>query len=419
MAQPKLTATGGTLKLNTTGQAPSNPAPESETSCMDTSADDAAVLVLPERQGPIASTEPLTAEFFKNLIGENTRTVTEKIQTLSEDLLTLSRTVDANKDGIRKATTEIEKQADVISEQKAMLLELGERVSLLENRGSSRAPGGTGPVGKSLDYLRARRAVRIWPVDRTSEEALWRGTGEFIHTALKISEDEVSPDDIESIVTVPDPRLPIGNLHDEAIVTFYCARKRDSLLANAANLASFRDSAGRPTAGVRLGFPVELDDTFRLLSRFGTRLRARHGEGTKRHVKFDDHESSLIMNIKLPGDEQWSRVTPSMAREDLAKTTREEAATIMKRISSNAPGPRQRLAAPAGNEVRAQRDGATGSSLELGNQALMAARTVPNYGSQADSRTTAPRTTTTVTGPSSQSGPKPRRDWAPRNTGKR
>ena len=303
MAQTRLTATGGTLKLNSTSQGQANPAPVQEPSSMDTSAEDGAILAPPVDQGQLASKEPLTAEFFKNLIGENTRTVTEKIQTLSEDLLTLSRTVDSNKDGIRKAATEIEKQADVIAEQKSLLLELGERVSRLENRGTPATPGVAGPARKSMDYLRARRAVRIWPVDRTSEEALWRGTGEFIHKALKISEDDVSPDDIESIVTVPDPRLPIGNLHDEAIVTFYCARKRDSLLANAANLATFRDNAGRPTAGVRLEIPVELKDTFRLLSRFGTRLRARHGEGTKRHVKFDDLENSLIMNIKLPGDE--------------------------------------------------------------------------------------------------------------------
>ena len=172
------------------------------------------------------------------------------------------------------------------------------------------------------------------------------GTGEFIHDALKISECEVSQEDIESVVAVPDPRFPNSNVNNEALVTFYCPRKRDLLLSNSQYLSSFVDSAGRPTAGIRLEIPAELDDTIRLLARFGTRLRARHGEGTKRHIKFDDNDASLFINIKLPGDETWSRVSLAMAKADLEQTTREESARLMKKLSaSSGPGPRQRLAA--------------------------------------------------------------------------
>ena len=35
--------------------------------------------------------EPLYADFFKNLIGENTRMITGRIDTLSEDLIGLAR----------------------------------------------------------------------------------------------------------------------------------------------------------------------------------------------------------------------------------------------------------------------------------------------------------------------------------------
>ena len=130
-------------------------------------------------------------------------------------------------------------------------------------------------------------------------------------------------------------------------MTFFCPRKRDILLSNSPHLSSFVDSAGRPTAGIRLEVPAELDDTFCLLARFGTRLRARHGEGTKRHIKFDDHDASLFINVKLPGDDMWSRVSPAMAKADLEQTTREESARLMKRIlAGNGQGPRQRLAAP-------------------------------------------------------------------------
>ena len=131
-------------------------------------------------------------------------------------------------------------------------------------------------------------------------------------------------------------------------MTFFDAKRRDLVVTSAAKLASCFDNAGRPMAGLRLEIPGDLMDIFRLLSRFGTRLQGKHGEGTKRHVKFDDVENSLYMNIKLPGDETWSRVTPEMAKADLDTTTRAESAKILRRIAvkEGTTGPRQRLMAP-------------------------------------------------------------------------
>lgn len=70
-------------------------------------------------------------------------------------------------------------------------------------------------------------------------------------------------------------------------------RQRDMLMLGMPNLASCADSDNRPTSGVRLEIPRELGATFRLLLRFGTRLQAQHGEGTKRHIKLDDYEASF------------------------------------------------------------------------------------------------------------------------------
>ena len=84
--------------------------------------------------------------------------------------------------------------------------------------------------------------------------------------------------------------------------------------------------------------------TFRLLSRFGTRLRARHGDGTKRHNKFDDFNASLYAVIKLPGDEHWTRITSEMARRDLDSSFRQEEEATQKRLAlKRIPGPRERL----------------------------------------------------------------------------
>lgn len=104
---------------------------------------------------------------------------------------------------------------------------------------------------------------------------------------------------------------------------------------------------GKPNAGIRIEVPGELSDTFRLLTRFGARLRARHGPGTKRHIKFDDYVGSMFANIKLPGDTGWMRITPAMARQDLEASLREETSATQKRLAVKLmPGPRERLNKP-------------------------------------------------------------------------
>ena len=124
-------------------------------------------------------------------------------------------------------------------------------------------------------------------------------------------------------------------------------RKRDLVMAGSVNLAYEVGPDRRPTAGTRLEIPPELKGTFRLFTRFGTRLRARHGEGTKRHIKFDDFKGSLVTNVKLPGDENWTRVTPQMAKDDLEASMREEDSRNQARLAAKlVPGPRERLALP-------------------------------------------------------------------------
>ena len=351
LAQSRLTSSGGTLALHGTGAAVDPPAAPLSTEVDPPNAPTGMAAVTPVVQK--IQSEALSADFFRNLIGENTKTVTAKIDAMSADIRTLTRSVAANSSEIGKNTEELKKQAEIIVHQKSALDELSVRVATLESQGNAgRPPPPDQLPRKSPEYLRARRSVRIWPIDGSSEDSLWRGTGDFIHSALGISEEDVGQDDIESVTAVPNPKFRIGNVREEAIVTFFSHVKRDAIMSGAVNLATHIDAAGQPTAGIRLELPPELMDTFRLLSRFGTRLRARHGDGTKRHVKFDDMEASLYMNIKLPGDESWSRVSPQTAKADLDKATRTESADILRRIAAPAAptsGPRGRLAAPTGN----------------------------------------------------------------------
>ena len=249
--------------------------------------------------------------------------------------------------------TEVRQNSLNIAEQKSQMDGLAERISRLENGG----PRFNRAELRSPAYLIARRSVRMWPIENTNANTLWKGVGEFLHKALGIPESDIGPDDIESITAIPDPRYTAGNLNKEALVTFFCPRKRDIVVSSSPNLSNLMDK-GLPTAGLRLEIPDELMGQFRLLSRFGTRIQARHGTGTKRHVKFDDVDGSLFMNIKLPGDETWSKVTVETARLDMEKTARDESESVLKRIQSKPMppkvplnGPRERLAvaAPTGS----------------------------------------------------------------------
>ena len=168
----------------------------------------------------------------------------------------------------------------------------------------------------SGEYLKARRSIRMWPVKGVTESELWGEAGEFLHRQLAMRADDVGQDDVEDVRRVAGER-PVDGIRDEVIVVFKDPRKRVFAMAHSVNLAEYVDQTGRPTAGTRLEVPEELGDTLRLLARFGTRLRARHGAGTKRHIKFDDYNGSMFANVKLPGDATWTRVSPSMARDDL------------------------------------------------------------------------------------------------------
>ena len=113
--------------------------------------------------------------------------------------------------------------------------------------------------------------------------------------------ESVGQNDVEEVKRVEEHRSP-ENIKDEVIITFKDKKIWDLAMISSVNLTDCVDGAGKPTASTRLKIRPELKDTFRLLSRFGTRLRARHGKRTKRNIMFDDYSRSLYANIKLPGE---------------------------------------------------------------------------------------------------------------------
>ena len=122
MAQSRLIATGGSLGLNTAnhGAATAGTAPI-QGEVMEIAGGQplmgaaSAAPVL----GNQAPGEPLTAEFFKNLIGENTKMITGKIDKLTTDLITLTSSVESNRAEIAKLVSATERQGTMLEAQKA------------------------------------------------------------------------------------------------------------------------------------------------------------------------------------------------------------------------------------------------------------------------------------------------------------
>ena len=295
-----------------------------------------------DTRGPASGTV-VTTDFLLKALKENTDHL---LHSFDARLGAVAEKVGRNTAKIDAHDKAIKLQDEINTKCREDLLQLTDRVRVLEE-GKPAAQQNEERVALSDDYLLARRTARLWPVVGTGLNELWGEVGEFLHGLLGIPEDDLNQNDIENIcVATPGP-FP-GPVHDEVLVTFKDKKKRDLVMASSANLANAVDALGKPTAGTRIEVPPQLDDVFRLLSRFGTRLRARHGKGTRRHIKFDDYLGSLYCNVKLPGDVEWTRVSPDMARADLEASTKEVNAAAQARLAAKLiPGPRERLQAPA------------------------------------------------------------------------
>ena len=283
----------------------------------------------------------MTAEFFLKALKDNSD---HFIKSFNASLGALSQRIDDNANKIATNSASITALSATSTTHKTELAHLSDRVAVLEC-GESAVVVPDQRAALSPEYLFARRSVRLWPIAGDTDEEIWESVGEFLHETLAIREDDLCQDDIEAIDRVAAGRLALDR--KEVLVSFFDKQKRDAVMSNSSNLASKVGRDGKPTAGIRLEIPPELDGTFWLLSRFGTRLRARHGAGKKRHIKFDDFTGSLYSNIKLPGDESWTKITPRMAKEDLEASVQEENSQAKRRMAAKLlPGPSDRLGVP-------------------------------------------------------------------------
>ena len=246
---------------------------------------------------------------------------------IRDDISKIEGAVSANSEKIAGNVT-------AIAKNEAGIKELRDEVKKLKDSPATprwpSAPGGRAEEAYDI----ARRSVRLWPVAGQDRTSLWTSTGDFLRDKLDL-EGSLRDSMFESIERVTAPSGP--GAKDEVLVRLKEPQHRDLIVGAASKLAPYVDETGRPTAGIRMEVPKELLPDFRTLYRYGQNLRARHGPGTRKHIKFSDMDRSIFLNVKLPGDESWSRVSVEIARRGLKKRSEATDEQLEARLDIDGP----------------------------------------------------------------------------------
>ena len=191
---------------------------------------------------------------------------------------------------------------------------LEKRMDAMERKlDRNRTLGGDSIIGtnpREDRYWKARRSLRLWPVEGEGEE-LRIGLQRFLSKRLRLGEDVISDTGDCSIRKIPPARGKSG-IQNEITVEFPTVDLRDVVRGAAYNLA------GQTDAGIRLEIPHHLMSNFKALNSASYKLRQKYKE-CRRNVKFDDDECDLVLDFKISEEAGWKRLKPSQARELLRK----------------------------------------------------------------------------------------------------
>lgn len=117
---------------------------------------------------------------------------------------------------------------------------------------------------------------------------------------------------------------PNAHAYLEVCLTFEEIDDRDFIASLAVNLGDLVQSDGCPQAGILMDVPGFLLPTFRDLNSYAFNVRKSHGKKTKTHIKFDDANASLLLELKLPASDNLLRTSPTQARELTMEATANE-----------------------------------------------------------------------------------------------
>ena len=210
-----------------------------------------------------------------------------------------------------------EVKADVAEQKDNVRVIVREEIKNLSDKnvlGAAQAGAIVRQQHKTCKHARARRSIKIWPLQlvQGKEDELVRG---FFINKMEVPVHVARLVKLDTIV--PTAVTKRSKIRDEVLVVFADDEDRDCIKSYAAGLAS---SAGE--AGLRLDIPPSLKGSLKILEQHGRGIQAMYGQQVKRSIKFDDRNDDLMMDIRLPGSTGWHNVTINQARE--AMKVREE-----------------------------------------------------------------------------------------------
>ena len=173
---------------------------------------------------------------------------------------------------------------------------------------------------------------------------------------------------------------PQSSVYLEALVTFHDNQDRDFIFSKARNLSEYRGEDGAPTAGIRLDIPPYLLPTFKLLNEHGFDIRNASGPDTKRYIKFDDHNLSLYLEVRLPGKTNWIKIRPEQARGFVEEKDRADYSAIRNDLLKNpARRPQNANLIPLGSRSANNSLPTAGPSAGTTSSAPIARNAVPKW----------------------------------------
>ena len=191
--------------------------------------------------------------------------------------------------------------------------------------------------GREYSFNLSRRSLRIWPLSGSSDADLLESFQAFARSALLISDAEVKTMKIERIRRTRTPRN--STAYSEVCVTFESTEDRDFIASRAPNLAPLIEKqSGTPKAGIRMDVPGYLMPTFKDLNAYAYMVRQSSGKNAKTHVKFDDTEMSLFLEVRVNPSSNWLRVSPERARQLVSENASEDLKVLqrnLKRLPTN------------------------------------------------------------------------------------
>ena len=238
--------------------------------------------------------------------------------------------IEQNRKQIEKTAAKVEDQATDISKLRDVM-ERVEREQVDARRGFDakvrgiidRIPtsGNTSNSNTDDEFNRARKSMRIWPLEGNNEGELVNSVRTFLTGALEF--DSVDDEIGHFSVKRARPTGAESVIYSEAIVEFKDNFTRDVVAMRGSKLSGYVDSSRKPTCGMRLEVPEHLTPAFRILKRYGFSVK-KQNPSAKHHVKFNDYDKNIYIQVRIDIGEEWMSFNADEAQDQLKRAEKKK-----------------------------------------------------------------------------------------------